>query len=255
MAGPKREVATQPEGRTRALQAATRLFAANGFGATSVQDIADALGVTKQAVLHHFPSKEHLREAVLDEILQHWNERLPKLLLAATASEDRFDAVFGELFHFFFHEPDRARLILREALDRPAVVRRLLEGPVRPWLRAVAGYIHSGVERGQHHDDLDPEAYVVHVLQWVLTAAAAIDVMPGALGTHDERARYTRELARIAKSALFRATPAARPPATTAAPTTALAVSEPAVKKPAVKKPAAKKPAAKKPAVKKPRPR
>jgi|LNFM01.1.fsa_nt_gb TetR/AcrR family transcriptional regulator len=200
------------DARAKALLAATRLFAAHGFDGTSVQDVADALGLTKQAVLHHFASKEQLREAVLDEILEHWNERLPKLLLAATASEDRFDAVFGELFRFFFTEPDRARVILREALDRPAVVRRLLEGPVRPWLAAVAGYIQSGVERGQHHEGLDPEAYVLHVLLLVLSAAAGLHVMPAALGANaageaterDPAERYTRELVRLARSALFR---------------------------------------------------
>src|SRR5690242_7312437 len=85
--------------------AATRLFAAQGFGATSVQEIADAVGVTKQAVLHHYPSKEHLRRAVLDSVLAHWNETLPKLLLAATASSERFDAVFGELGRFFAADP------------------------------------------------------------------------------------------------------------------------------------------------------
>ncbi|MBL8679031.1 MAG: TetR/AcrR family transcriptional regulator [Myxococcales bacterium] len=196
------------DARSKAVLAATRLFAAHGFDGTSVQDIADDLGVTKQAVLHHFASKEQLREAVLDEILEHWNERLPKLLLAATASEDRFDAVFGELFRFFFAEPNRARVVLREALDRPTIVRRLLEGPVRPWLAAVAGYIQSGVDRGQHHSGLDPEAYVVHVLLLVLSAAAGVHVMPAALGASSSGAdavdRYSKELARLARSALFR---------------------------------------------------
>src|SRR5688500_17820107 len=106
--------------RTGIVQAATRLFAAHGFDGTAVQDIADAVGVSKPAVLHHFPSKEHVRQAVLDSILAHWNGTLPRLLLAATASADRFDAVFGELHSFFAADPDRARVVMREVLDRPA---------------------------------------------------------------------------------------------------------------------------------------
>src|SRR5947199_374412 len=79
----------------------TRLFASQGFDGTSLQEIADEVGVSKPAVLHHFPSKEDLRRAVLDGILDHWREALPRLLLAATASTDRFEAVFGELHRFF----------------------------------------------------------------------------------------------------------------------------------------------------------
>jgi len=42
--------------RAATIAAATRLFAAQGFGGTALQDIADAVGVTKPAILHHFPS-------------------------------------------------------------------------------------------------------------------------------------------------------------------------------------------------------
>ncbi|MDC0742026.1 TetR/AcrR family transcriptional regulator [Polyangium mundeleinium] len=182
--------------------AATRLFAAQGFDATSVQAVADEVSLTKQAVLHHFPSKEHLRQAVLDAILAHWNDTLPRLLLAAAASEDRFEAVFGELSAFFAADPDRARVVLREALDRPAEMRKLLRGPVRPWLEAVAGYIRSGQAAGKHHADVDPEAYVVHVMLFVISAVASASVMQGALDD-EARARSDKELARIARASLF----------------------------------------------------
>jgi TetR/AcrR family transcriptional regulator len=190
--------------RARAVTAATRLFAAQGFEATSVQAVADEVGVTKQAVLHHFPSKEHLRHAVLDAILAHWNETLPKLLLAATASEDRFDAIFGELHRFFSRVPDRALVVLREALDRPNEMKKLLRGAVRPWLDAVAGYIESGKKAGAHYADVDSEAYVVHILQLVISSSAAAVVTMSVLD-HDARERYDRELARIARASLFSA--------------------------------------------------
>src|SRR5215472_7305854 len=87
--------------RAATIASATRLFAAHGFEGTALQDIADAVGVSKPAVLHHFPSKEHIRQAVLEGILAHWNKTLPRLLVAATAGPDRFEAVFGELHRFF----------------------------------------------------------------------------------------------------------------------------------------------------------
>jgi TetR/AcrR family transcriptional regulator len=188
--------------RGTTVAAAMRLFAAHGFEGTALQDIADAVGVTKPAILHHFPSKEHVRQAVLDAILSHWNEALPRLLLAATGSGDRFDAVFGEVYRFFSSEPDRARVVAREMLDRPAELRKLLRGSVQPWLGAVAGYIRAGKERGLHYGDVDEEPYLVHILLLVITASAAASVTSAAL-EHDARLRSERELARIARASLF----------------------------------------------------
>jgi AcrR family transcriptional regulator len=190
--------------RDLALTCATKLFAAQGVAATSVQEIADAVGVTKQAILHHFPSKQRLRDAVLEAMLAHWQEALPRLLVAASASEDRFDAVVGELRRFFAADPDRARLVVREALDRPAEVRDLLRGPVRAWVQAIAGYIRDGQAHGRHFADVDPEAYVVHVLYFVIAATAAASVTHAAIEPGQPgRARFERELGRIAKAALF----------------------------------------------------
>jgi len=188
--------------RAAMVGAATRLFAAHGFDGTAIQDIADAVSLTKQAVLHHFPSKEHLRKAVLGDILAHWNDTLPRLLLAATASSDRFDAVFGELHRFFAADPDRARVVMREVLDRPAEIRKLLRAKVRPFLGAIVEYIRAGQASGRHFAEVDAEVYVLHVLQLVLTATASFAVS-GVVVDGDARTRYDRELARIARASLF----------------------------------------------------
>jgi TetR/AcrR family transcriptional regulator len=194
--------AAENDVRGATVTAAMRLFAAHGFDGTALQDIADAVGVSKPAVLHHFPSKEHVRQAVLDAILSHWKETLPRLLLAATAGDDRFDAVLGELHRFFSADPDRARVVAREMLDRPAELRKLLRGSVQPWLGAVASYIRSGKERGIHYADVDEEAYVIHILLLVIMATASAAVTLSALD-HEARPRYDRELARIARASLF----------------------------------------------------
>jgi TetR/AcrR family transcriptional regulator len=206
--------AAEPDVRAAVVKAATRLFAAHGFDGTALQDVADAVGVTKPAVLHHFPSKEHIRTAVLDGILEHWQGTLPRLLLSATAGEARFGAVFGELHRFFAADGDRARVVLREVLDRPGEARKLLAARVRPWIQAIAGYIRAGQAAGQHHADADPEAYVVHMLELVLAATAAAAVTTATLGPSEHetaRARYDRELARIARVSLFQTSPTPSP--------------------------------------------
>jgi AcrR family transcriptional regulator len=196
------------DARGQLLAAARALFAQRGFDGASLADIAAQVGVSKAAVLHHFASKDVLRRAVLEEILGHFRDTLPRLLLAATASRDRFEAVFGELYRYFAQAPDRARVLLREALDRPDEMRLLLAGPVRPWLAAVADYIRLGQAHGTHYPDLDPEAYCAHMIYLVVTAVSGAPVCQAALGPQkDAPARYTRELARIARASLFPPSP------------------------------------------------
>jgi AcrR family transcriptional regulator len=52
------------------LEAAATLFARHGFKETSIQRIADAVGYSKTGLLHRYPTKEALQQAVLDRVLQ-----------------------------------------------------------------------------------------------------------------------------------------------------------------------------------------
>src|SRR5213082_1716562 len=54
--------------RTRLLQTALRLFTEHGVEGTSLQMIADALGITKAAVYYHFKTKAEITEAVAEPV-------------------------------------------------------------------------------------------------------------------------------------------------------------------------------------------
>jgi AcrR family transcriptional regulator len=187
------------EVRNRLLQEATRLFAARGYEGTPLQAIADAVGIRKQSLLYYFPSKEDLRRAVLQQVLAHWNDVLPNLLLAASSSHGQFDGVLGEMVAFFNANSDRARLLLREILDRPRETRELMERLVQPWVRATCDYIRKGQEGGRLRGEVDPEAYVNQVINLLIASIATFE----ALGATD-RERNLAELVRVAKSSLFR---------------------------------------------------
>ena len=61
--------AITPEGREqreRILQAALELFTAHGFRGASLDAVAAAVGISRQGVLHYFPSKTDLLLGVLD---------------------------------------------------------------------------------------------------------------------------------------------------------------------------------------------
>jgi AcrR family transcriptional regulator len=58
--------------RGRVLNAAAEVFARTGFLAASMNDIVDAAGVTKGALYFHFPSKEALAVAIVEEQFAQW---------------------------------------------------------------------------------------------------------------------------------------------------------------------------------------
>lgn len=55
--------------RGRILATASELFARQGFQHTSLREIGDRIGLTKAAILYHFPSKDRLLAALLDPLL------------------------------------------------------------------------------------------------------------------------------------------------------------------------------------------
>lgn len=194
--------------RAQLLEAATKLFAAKGFDGTSLKDIADVVGIRKPSLLYHFPSKNELRLAVLDGLLERWNDVLPKLLMAAAGGEDRFETIVRETVTFFNEDPDRARLLMREILDRPEDMRTRLEEHVAPWVNVVAEYIRKGQRSGELHHNVDPEAYILQVVNLIVSGVASASCLDGGLlppksPQGDPATRHARELMRIARVSLF----------------------------------------------------
>jgi AcrR family transcriptional regulator len=93
--------------KARIIGAAAELFASHGVGGTSLQMIADAIGVTKAAVYHQFPTKDEIVIAVAEAELA----RLEAALDAAAAEPS----------------PERAREALITGIVDLAVARRRME--------------------------------------------------------------------------------------------------------------------------------
>jgi TetR/AcrR family transcriptional regulator len=191
--------------RARILEEATRLFASQGFDGTSIQAISDAVGIRKPSVLYHFASKELLHQAVLDDVLARWNDVLPELLLAA-AHEQRFDRVMEAITSFFTEDPDRARLLLREILDRPEEMRRRLSRFVRPWIDIVAEQLEKAKQKSLVRESIDPEAYAMNVISMVVAGIAIVESLAVVFRDDPEnhpQDRFVAEMIRVARSSLY----------------------------------------------------
>jgi AcrR family transcriptional regulator len=85
----RRLTRAESQERTRALivQAATRLFLRDGFGATSLEQIAEEAGFTRGAVYSNFDGKTAIGIAVIDELYAREERRLGRILGKAARDE------------------------------------------------------------------------------------------------------------------------------------------------------------------------
>lgn len=215
-----------PDVRQGLLDAATALIAERGFAGTSLQAVADLVGIRKQSLLHHFANKDALRAAVLESVLSHWNDTLPSVLLAAPGVSARLDHILRTVIDFFTDDPNRARVLLRELIDRPDQMRTLIETHTEVWLAVIDSVLNEGKASGIVRADVDPTAFAIQTFHSVVAGvacnpAASVLLPPpkkpkrtrnnqptSKAPRDDQRAsrlapRYEAELIRAARASLF----------------------------------------------------
>ncbi len=138
------------------LRRAIELFNEQGYDGTSMGDVARALGLTKSAIYHHVPSKEHLLEQALDEAL----DGLTAAVDTAAASAD--GSAYARLRHvveesvavLVAHQP-AVTLLLRvrgNSEVETAALRRRREIDAR-----LAALVQEAVDEGALREGVSPD--------------------------------------------------------------------------------------------------
>lgn len=201
------DVQSEPRGavRDRILDEASHLFGDRGYGSTSIDAIAYRVGIRKSSLLYHFPSKANLREEVIRRLIVRWKEVIPRLLTAGSSGEDRFAVTIGAVMEYFIADPMRARLCVREAMEHPETLHTLVREHLRPYLGLITDYIRWGQKDHSVHADVDPEAWVIHVLMLIISMVAFAPVTEGmaVLPAEECMERQKAELVRMARRALL----------------------------------------------------
>lgn len=147
----------QSAGEAAILDAATRLFSENGYDGVSMRRIAEAAGVSKANIYHHFASKEALFFAIMRRSAQELTSLIENLAEGRGPFENRLQAFAGAHLEHLFDNAARVRLVLREAFSGDeqksrTVVEQMLGGIVN---RMIAIF-DAGQRAGLLRDDLDP---------------------------------------------------------------------------------------------------
>ncbi len=129
--------------REQFLEAAARQFADRGFYGTSIANIAGELGLTKQALLHHFGSKEKLYGEILEQISSHALERVEAVKAEFVEPARQLEeAIVGRL-HEELANTDHSRLLMRELLDNEPRAGRAGNWYLKPYLDALVAMLRA----------------------------------------------------------------------------------------------------------------
>ena len=91
----------------RILTAALQSFGTAGYDATSLDAVAKELGVTKQTILYHHPSKAALLDAVIDRATVDLIDTFDRALSVAGPGWDRVEALVRSVFRLALRRPSR----------------------------------------------------------------------------------------------------------------------------------------------------
>jgi len=153
---PSRARPARPPARELLLEAAARLFYANGVAATGIDTITAEAGVAKKSLYNNFSSKADLVAAYLEARHEEWLGLYRKRLETATTPRDQVLAVFGAYLdhaNFAYEHGFRGCGLLNAAAELPAgdpgraAVRRHKEEVQELLARHVAGLLPGRKEQ------------------------------------------------------------------------------------------------------------
>lgn len=106
--------------REQIIDVAIDVFGRAGYYGASMNDIAEAAGVTKPVLYQHFDSKGDLYRALLDEVAQRMLEAITKATSDAQDGKEQTEAGFRAYFRWVAHRHDEFRLLFGGGAGRDA---------------------------------------------------------------------------------------------------------------------------------------
>lgn len=139
--------------RDKILDAAETLFARRGFAGVGLREVAEAAGLGKSSLFHHFKSKAELYAAVAGRILEIFDHKLTVALAAGGDPLQRFDRWTDGLMETFAQHPTSARLLLRSLFEDDDLTgasdeERHADETMRHMLTSLAGLLKEGMQVG-----------------------------------------------------------------------------------------------------------
>ena len=152
------------------MEQATRLFAERGLAGTTLQDIADATGLTRPALYHYVANKDELFARLVSEIAEEPAELLHEI--NQRSDLDPVGKIHEMALSIALHQTqtlDRFRLLIRSEAELPAVLAETYRQSRRRVLKEFVGVVEEGMAQGRFRA-ADPRVSalgIIGMLNWL----------------------------------------------------------------------------------------
>ena len=186
----------------RILDAAMTAFGGRGYDATSLDDLAADLGIRKQSILYHFPSKEALLDAVVDQAVGELTAVFWDVIGTSENGFDRVEAMVRRVFRMAMRRPELLGLLREVTRLGPPVLNRATDA-LQPLIKGATEWLAEEMRAGRVRES-DPQLLAFSVYSTVMGVATEIEVLRavGMEPTLRQTVQRRQELLRFLRSAL-----------------------------------------------------
>lgn len=127
--------------RAQLLSVARDVFAANGYHATAMDEIAERAGVSKPVLYQHFPGKLELYIALLEDNVEQLVAEVTKAMKSTTDNKQRVYNAVAAYYDFVSADSGAFRMVFESDLRGEPAVQAAVERAMSACVRAITDTI------------------------------------------------------------------------------------------------------------------
>jgi AcrR family transcriptional regulator len=161
----------RPEPRQEILRAAARLFQQQGYDATSMNDVAAALKLSKGGLYHHFQSKDEILYNIMSHAMDITEQRVINVVRRIEGVEERLRTLIRLHIEVVLSPEDREiTVMLHENHPLAPALRRKINGRKKDYVHFVENLIAEVQRKRNSSSAVTPRAAafaLVGMINWI----------------------------------------------------------------------------------------